>query len=112
MKELTLAPMTGSEKQISWARNIITEPYDTVASLAESNAKKFAEYPAQDFNLRATIYREAAEMYADEYKKAAHLITKAAQVIDTRSSYKSMMNEMIRQIALKHGATVTDIYRI
>lgn len=112
MEELRVAEMTGSAKQIAWATDIITEPYNTVVKLAETNADKFAATPLVEFGRRATIYREAAEMYCAEYNKAAAQLTKASDIIAKRDGFKGSMNAIIHTVAVKHGFTPTDIYRI
>ena len=112
MEEIKIAKMTGTEKQVAWATDIITAPYQTAAKLAESNAAKYTNTPIVDFNRRAIIYREAAEMYKAEYEKAAHLMTKASEIISRRDTFTGMMNQIIHIIAVKHGFTPTDIYRI
>ena len=92
MKEIQLAEMTGSEKQVAWATDIIRWPYRQMMLLAD-HYEKFARVE------HAEVCRKAAETYRDTYEKATVSnpnMTSAAWIIDKQHIFKGAMEQAIR----------------
>lgn len=86
-----LVELIGSEKQIAWAIDILTKPYNTVAKLAD----RYADKP------RGAVYRMAAEAYVAHLHEIAPNLVKASAVISHRSEFKTTMNDLIRNASYK-----------
>lgn len=92
MEELKVTEMTGSEKQIAWATDIITAPYNRMINNAESDERIGGEY----HNAKASVRRKAAAMYKKSYEENAHNMTKASWVIDNKHAFSGVMSECVR----------------
>lgn len=91
MEELKIAEMTGSEKQIAWAHNIISIPYQRMMN----DADIFADGVHDDM---AAICVKAAQIYRDTYTKGITVnpnLVKAAWVIDNRHMFGGAMDQAL-----------------
>ncbi len=99
MEELKIAEMTGSEKQIAWAHNIISIPYQRMTKQAEA----FRDGVHDDM---ADICVKAAQIYRDTYTKSITAnpnMVKAAWIIDNRFIFGGAMDQALH-MALKGTA--------
>lgn len=92
MNELKAVEMTGSEKQIAWATDIVTRPYTMILA----DAKMYREIGQ---NERAEILEKAAEIYADTYRKASAnpKMASASWVIDNKHQFGTVSDAAIMQ---------------
>lgn len=88
--------MSGSEKQISWAKDIIESPYKSAILTAERYERQNTAFLAND----AAAYRAAAKRYADTVTQQAAdpRITNgipARGVIDNKASFNGLMKQLV-----------------
>lgn len=104
MEQIKLAKMTGSEKQIAWATDIITNPYNIALKNAESLRAQLETYPSPRYELEIKIWQEAAKIYKEEYETAAAYMTRASQVIDLRNTFPVLMNRILSVLVAKNSS--------
>ena len=92
MEEIKIAEMTGSEKQVNWATDIIRLPYNNMMHQAD-HFTKLAQTE------HAEVCRKAAKTYRDTYEKATTInskMTSAAWIIDNRHVFHGAMEQAVR----------------
>lgn len=96
--------LTGSEKQVSWATDILRSPYDTMAARAKSYEKqansfdKMKKGNGDSERQEAEAYKVAQKRYAAEIsglQKMKPSGMKASDIIDRRGSINAIANNII-----------------
>lgn len=106
-RTLKLPTMTGSEKQVSWAKEILESPYKTLGSIADSYEKQAEAFDRTSKNggarerKEADAYRAAQSRYAAEISKLPDM--KANVIIDRRAAIKDIANNMLKDEYKKRG---------
>lgn len=93
MDEIKIAKMTGSEKQIAWATDIITRPYTDMMR----RIKIFEEQLHQPEH--AAACRKAMATYREAYERASAMdpnMTIAARIIEKKSFFSSAMDQALQ----------------
>ena len=97
--------LTGSEKQVSWATDILRRPYDTMASMAKSYEKqadafdKVKKGNGDAERQEAAAYKAAQKRYAAEVSNLQKMNPggmKASQIIDKRAGINAIANNIIK----------------
>lgn len=100
-----LPTLSGSEKQVSWAKDILTHPYDSMGSWAKSFEKQADAFDkggkgyGDSERETANAYKAAQKRYAQEVKSLEKMFPsgmKASQVIDMRPRINDMANNIIK----------------
>ena len=100
-----LPALSGSEKQVSWAKDILTHPYDIMGSWAKSFAKQAAAFDkggkgdGDAERQTADAYKAAQKRYAQEVKSLGKMFPsgmKASQIIDMKPRINDMANYIIK----------------
>lgn len=96
--------LTGSEKQVAWATDILRSPYDTMMARAKSYEKQadsFDKIKKGDGDLErqeAAVYKAAQRRYAAEISNLKRMNPggmKASQIIDKRAGINAIANNII-----------------
>lgn len=96
--------LTGSEKQVSWATDILRSPYDTMATRAKSYEKqansfdKMKEGSGDSERQEAEAYKAAQKRYAAEISVLQKMNPngmKASDIIDKRGGINAIANNII-----------------
>lgn len=101
--------LSGSEKQVSWARDILREPYINAGYRITKNLELNRQTNGgarSDFVVEAEAYRSAQKIYNEQIKlmeKRAGGTIPAKTIIDRRFSFKSAMEKIIFQELDKRG---------
>lgn len=97
---LRLPALSGSEKQISWAKDILSNPYETMGArvksferMADAFDKGGKGYGDKE-RTEADAYKAAQKRYAEEIGKLKDM--KASQIIDQRSGINTIANNIIK----------------
>lgn len=93
MEEIRVAKMTGSEKQIAWATDIITRPYTDMMR----RIKIFEEQLHQPEH--AAACRKAMATYRESYEAAAKAdpnMTVAARIIEKKFYFSAAMDQALQ----------------
>lgn len=99
---MNVAKMTGSEKQINWAENIITAPYNRLNALANTE-DRLAKADGKETTEKATLIRKAMEEYESQYNSVADQLSKASTVIDIRARFAGMAKAIVKDIMQDAG---------
>lgn len=96
--------LTGSEKQVSWATDILRNPYDTMAA----NAKRFEKQAndldktkkgyGSEFREESSAFKAAQKRYASEISNLSKLYPngmKASDIIDKRGGIKAIASNIL-----------------
>lgn len=99
-----LPTLTGSEKQVSWATDILRNPYD----MMEANAKRFEKQAddldktkkgyGDEFRDEASAFKAAKQRYAAEIATLVKMFPngmKASEVIDKKSGIKTIATNIL-----------------
>lgn len=94
--------MSGSEKQVSWAKDIIETPYRNLGQRAESAAivaRRFESTggKAADYRAEEAAYRSAQTEYARRVGELASRATgglAASQVINKRNVFQTLADQI------------------
>lgn len=87
--EFSAPRMSGSEKQVAWATDILREPYtalDGEAKSHERTAKALGSHGGRELE-QARAYRNAQNRYAEQVKQLGELNLAAGQVIDRKDRF-------------------------
>lgn len=96
--------LTGSEKQIAWATDILRSPYDTMTARAKSYEKqanffgKIKKGNGDSESQEAAAYKAAQKRYAAEISNLKRMNPggmKASQIIDNRTGINAIANNII-----------------
>lgn len=101
-KSFSAPAMTGSERQVSWAKDIIETPYRNLGQKAETAAtiaKRFegSGVSAADYRAEESAYRSAQREYARQVNDLANRAPgglTASQVIDRRGVFQTLANQI------------------
>lgn len=93
--------LTGSEKQISWAKDILQGPYDLLEKNAKILDKRAAEFDKASLTghdgdkerAEAAALRAARQRYAQDIAKLPNMA--ASAIIEKRSGLKIIANNII-----------------
>lgn len=103
---LRLPALSGSEKQVSWAKDILINPYETMGLRAKSYEKMADAFDkggngyGNQERTAAEAYKAAQSRYAEEIGKLEDM--KASQIIDQRSGINTIANNIIKDEYRKH----------
>lgn len=102
----TMFNFIGSEKQIEWAKKIVSGPYDFlmyIASDAEEKIKTHGE--VSTYCEEVKFYGEAAKRYESEIKKLVQAMpeVKASLVIDRRENYGKLADMILEEVLKENG---------
>lgn len=87
--EFSAPRMSGSEKQVAWATDILREPYTALGGQAKSHertAKELGNHGGRELE-QARAYRNAQNRYAEQVKQLGELNLTAGQVIDRKNRF-------------------------
>lgn len=96
--------LTGSEKQVAWATDILRSPYDTMAARAKSYEKqadsfdKIKKGNGDSERQEAKAYKAAQKRYAAEVSSLQKMNPngmKASDIIDKRGRINAIANNII-----------------
>lgn len=99
---LSLPEISGTEKQVSWAKDILTNPHETMLANAKLNEKRRAEVikksgkakSGNDYKQEADAYAAAGKRYKAEIAKLPKSM-KASQIIDRRDFITNVAETII-----------------
>lgn len=100
-----LPTLSGSEKQVSWAKDILTHPYDIMGSWAKSFERQADAFDkggkgyGDEERQTADAYKAAQKRYAQEVKSLGKMFPsgmKASQIIDMKPRINDMANYIIK----------------
>lgn len=102
----TMFNFIGSERQIEWAKKIVSGPYDFlmyIASTAEEEIKAHGE--VSTYCEEVKFYSEAAKRYESEIKKFVQAMSevKAGLVIDRRENYGKLADMILAEVLKENG---------
>ena len=97
--------MSGSERQVSWAKDIIETPYRNLGARADSAAEIARRFEstggrADDYRAEEAAYRAAQVRYAEGMDSMARNTPgglKASQVIERRGRFQAAADELARE---------------
>lgn len=100
--------MTGTEKQIAWAKDILESPYRVLGARAESRKNLAAEFDKASENGGARERLEAEAYLAAQSRYAADIATlpkeiKASDIIDKRAAFGVIAHNILKDEYVKHG---------
>lgn len=110
--------LTGSEKQVSWATDILRSPYDTMEARAKSYEKqansfdKIKKGNGENERQVASAYKSAQKRYAAEISNLPKMNPngmKASDIIDKRSGINAIANNIIADEFKKRPALKYEI---
>lgn len=105
--------LTGSEKQVAWATDILRSPYDTMAARAKSYEKqansfdKMKKGNGDSERQEAAAYKAAQKRYSAEISNLKRMNPsgmKASQIIDKRAGINAIANNIIAEEYKKRPA--------
>ncbi len=104
-EEFSAPRMSGSEKQVAWATDILREPYaalDGAAKLHERIAKQLGNHGGRELEL-AGAYRNAQNRYANQVKQLGELNLTARQVIERRTQFRGVARALAEDEFKRRG---------
>lgn len=102
----TMFNFIGSEKQIEWAKKIVSGPYDFLMYIAADGEEKIkAHGEVSTYCEEAEFYSEAAKRYEAEIKKLVQAMpeVKAGLVIDRRDNYGKLADMILEGVLKENG---------
>lgn len=102
----TMFNFIGSEKQIEWAKKIVSGPYDFLMYIASDSKEKIkAHGEVSTYCEEVKFYSEAAKRYEAEIKKLVQTMpeVKASLVIDRRESYGKLADLILGEVLKENG---------
>lgn len=91
---IKLPSILGSEKQINWAKDILTNPYTALDANEKMRRNQSIGRPkTDDIRMQADSYNAAKKRYVDEVAKLSKMFPngmRASDVIDRRDGLSSM----------------------
>lgn len=117
--EFRVPELNGSEKQVQYARDILTKPYERMLSLAksfETQAKGFDKASSDgkggaSERRQAAAYRESANRYAKEISSLPKNM-KARDIIDKQFGIRQIANNIVAAEYEKRGFRKLDAQKI
>lgn len=115
---IKLPELKGSEKQVSWATDILRSPYDTMEARAKSYEKqansfdKIKKGNGENERQVASAYKSAQKRYAAEISNLPKMNPngmKASDIIDKRSGINAIANNIIADEFKKRPALKYEI---
>lgn len=109
---ITLPHITGSERQVSWANDILRVPYQNLGSAAASHeriAKELGRNGGRERD-KANAYRAAQKRYADQVKDlGSGKEMSASQIIDRRFGFSKVAQNIAEDEFRKRGMRPVDV---
>ena len=96
--------LTGSEKQVSWATDILKNPYDTMVANAKMLEKQAIDLEktkkgyGDEFREQASAFKAAQQRYTAEIANLVKMFPngmKASEIIDKKSGIKAIANTIL-----------------
>lgn len=111
---LKMPTLSGSEKQISWAKDILKSPYDMLGKNAEIKEKEASAFDRASSNghggdrerSEAAAMRAAQKRYAKEVSTLPDMA--ASAIIDKRSGLKAVANNILQDEYKKRKLSTLD----
>lgn len=115
---LKLPTMTGTEKQVSWAEDVLKSPYETMRARAENLKKSAAAFDKASSNgaggarerKEAEAYQAAGKRYAAEISKLHNMA--ASAIIDKRAAIKNIATNILKDEYKKRGFAAYEAGRL
>lgn len=107
--------LSGSEKQISWAKDILSYPYNGLKNFA------LGEQQNIDYNInkeqsknKKAAYEEAAKKYSSELDRISKLqnVFQASRVISGRNNFASFANGAVEKAFKKRGIPLYEMRKL
>lgn len=111
-KPLSLPTLSGSEKQVAWANDILTTPYEIMGKRVVNYTKQAETFEkggkgwGDKERLIAAAYKAAQSRYAAEVSGLAKSFPggmRASQIIDKQSALRTLANKIIEDEYKKRG---------
>lgn len=108
----TAPAMTGSEKQVSYAKDIIENPYKNAMVHAQTS-DRLAKLGLKSEKEYAAVYRAAASEYKSGVGAVVDMLgAKASAIIDKKSRFRTVMNALIDKHAKEKGVSTSGLQHI
>lgn len=111
---INLPELTGSEKQIAWAKDILVAPYERLCCLAEHNlhlADKFDQVGGgNDYREDAAACTAAAGQYAAMLTASVSSLSagiSAVSIIESKTRYMSIARDLLRKELRARGCDIS-----
>ena len=98
-----LPELTGSEKQVKWAKDIRQSALDTISSNLKNEKEYYSKFKDFESKMKIELYKDLQEAFQERFQN----ITKASQIIDMRnnispSNIVNMVNSRARDMNMQH----------